>query len=96
MELKKPILIVLFFLMCFALYKIMGGGDSQTAQKVVTGTSTGEVDYSVVVPPEKLPQFKDTQIHRQPAKEKDPLWMNPSDDDLMPPKDSNDPYVGVL
>ncbi|HRK62004.1 MAG TPA: hypothetical protein PLY88_05585 [Candidatus Omnitrophota bacterium] len=96
MQLKKPILIVLFFLMCFALYKIMGGGTFQVAQKAVTGPSVAEIDYSVVVPPEKLPQFKDTVLYKQPAPEKDPLWMNPNDQELMPPKDPNDPYTGVL
>lgn len=96
MEIKKSVWFILLFLLCVVLYQCVGRKSAAPPQNTAQTSGSDNIDYSVVVPPEQLPQFKDTVIYQQSVPEKDPLWMNPPDTDLMPPKDSNDPHNGIL
>ncbi len=95
MEIKNPVWLLLLFLLCVALYQCVGKSSAPPPNATQT-TVAEDIDYSVIVPPEQLPQFKDTVIYPKVVPEKDPLWMNPPDNDLMPPKDSDDPHTGVM
>lgn len=95
MKLTHIIGIVLLFLVCFAVHKLTSG-NGRLAPENAGKQSLSMIDYSVVVPPEELPQFQDRTVYRQPAREKDALWMDSDGPGLFPKKDSNDPYTGVI
>lgn len=97
MNKRKLLLVLLLFVVCFIIHKLTEPRQAKSgAGSAAVDSASDQIDYSVIVPPEQLTQFKDKVIYRQPEPEKDPLWMNPPDTDLMPPKDPNDPYTGVM
>ncbi len=96
MDKRKLIIWLLLLLLCFVIHKMTEPRKAQDGSGSAAKISVEQIDYSVVIPPEELPQFKNTDIYLPPAQKKDPLWMNPPDTDLMPPKDPNDPNNGVM
>lgn len=97
MKLTHIIGIMLLFLICFLIHKATSGNSPLSPEKAGGVELSTQIDYSVVVPPEELPQFRDMSVYRQPAAEKDPLWMESQDAGLFPPKDpASDSYTGVI
>ncbi len=96
MDKRKLLLVLLLFVVCFVIHKLTEPRQVKSGASGAVDPASDQIDYSIIVPPEQLTQFKDKVIYRQPEPEKDPLWMNPPDTDLMPPKDPNDPHTGVM
>lgn len=96
MDRKGLLVVIIFFLMCYAAAQIFQSG--RTEKKMETTSSLGEaaIDLKKVLPPEQLRQFQGVSVYRAQDPGRDTFWRNPSDEELMPAPDPQDPHAGVM